>query len=463
MSEKKRLFHLVAERSLAGMLGFVFFIAGTFAALPRGYAEENVRWPQWRGERHDGISEEIGLPTTWNEKTGENILWVKPIPPWGSSTPVIWGDKMFFTTQTEEKELLVLCLNRLTGEELWRQAVGVPEEDDRTLDYSGKEGEGRKRQQFHAEHNQATPSCVTDGQRVICHFGTGDLAAFTLDGAPLWKRNLQEMFGTFSIWWGHANSPVLFEDLVIVASLQDPCMGLGEKDIDSYIVAFYKETGEVAWRTLRNVGVDREPADAYITMPIQEVNGEPQMLVVAGLCADAYHPRTGERLWWYPGLIGNRNVTSPIFAGELGIFTQGHRKGVMALPLDKKGELSEKDVVWVYERNCPDSSNPVFYDGKLFMVANDGIAQCLEAASGDVLWTKRLEDNHRASPVVADGKLFFLNFRGRTLIMVPSGEDEELGEGRVEDTTFASLVIVDGKIYLRGREKMYCIGLRLGE
>ena len=447
MSAKKHLFYLVT-------LGFILFTAGISA-------EEPVRWAQWRGEHHDAVSQEIGLPTSWNEKTGENILWVKPIPPWGLSTPVTWGEKMFFTSQTEDKTLMLVCLNRLTGDEIWRRSVGVSDYEPRELDYDApRVGETRTRQLLHFEHNQASPSCVTDGERVICHFGNGDLAAFDMDGKPLWKRNLQEMYGVFTICWGHANSPTLFENLVIVPVLQDPCMGLGERDVDSYLVAFHKKTGEVAWRTLRNTGVDYKLSDAYISMPIREVAGRPQMLAVAGLCADAYDPRTGERLWWYQDEIGDRNVAGPVFAGELGIFIRGLRQGIVALPLTKTGELTEEDVAWEYGRNCPDASTPTFYDGKLFMVTNDGIAQCLTAETGEVLWAKRLQENHRACPVVADGKVFFVNVRGRAVVMAASGEEKELGEGQVEDVIYAAPVIVDGKIYLRGREKMYCIGNR---
>ncbi len=420
-----------------------------------------VRWTHWRGDAHDGVSAEKNLPTTWNEQTGENILWVKEIPQWGTNTPVIWGEKLFFTAQNADDELLLLCLNRLTGEEIWRRTVGKETFQKGDLDYGGKVGESRKKQQFHEEQNMASPSCATDGEIVVTHFGNGDLAVFDLDGKQLWKTNMQEQFGDFTIWWGHANSPVIFEDFVIVPAIQDPCMGVGEKDTDSYIVAYKKRTGEIAWRTLRNTGVDNEPSDAYIFTPIQTINGQPQLLAIGGLCADAYDPRTGERIWWYTDLIGNRAISSPAFAGDLGIFIQGHQRGVVALPLTKKGKLTEADMAWTVERNCPDCTIPVYYNGLLFMVNNNGIAQCLEAKTGDVLWTKRLRDLHRASPVVADGNVYFTNTKGQTVVLRADADGEEVGECQVDDSTYASLVIVDGKIYLRGRTKMYCIGKKV--
>lgn len=440
------------------ILLFLTLLACIFSLENTAFSAEPARWTHWRGDRHDGVSPEKDLPTTWNEESGENILWVKEIPQWGTSTPVIWGEKMFFTVQDEADSLLVVCMNRLTGDEIWRQKVGESTYQKKHENYWGKQGESRKTQQFHEEQNMASPSCATDGEIVVAHFGNGDLAVFDLEGKLLWKTSMQDQFGPFTIWWGHANSPVIFEDFVIVPAIQDPCMDVSDEISDSYIVAYKKRTGDIAWRTLRNTGVDKEPADAYITTPIQYINGQPQLLAIGGLCADAYDPRTGERIWWYTDLVGNRAISSPAFAGDLGIFIQGHQRGVVALPLTKKGKLAEDELLWTVERNCPDCTIPVYYNGLLFMVNNSGIAQCVEAESGDVLWTKRLRDLHRASPVVADGKVYFTNTKGQTIVLSADDDGEELGECQVNDSTYASLVIVDGRIYLRGRTKMYCIG-----
>ena len=72
---------------------------------------------------------------------------------------------------------------------------------------------------------------------VVAHFGNGELAAYDFDGNPLWHRNLQKDYGDYTIWWGHANSPVLYENLVISVCMQDSCADLPGEPSPSYIVA----------------------------------------------------------------------------------------------------------------------------------------------------------------------------------------------------------------------------------
>src|SRR5207248_852844 len=167
-------------------------------------------WPQWRGPSGDSIAPNANLPTRWSKT--ENIAWKTPLPGWGTSTPAIWGDAIFVTTQ-EEDRLLLLRLDRGTGKVLWQSQVGQG-----TPRRKGPLGNGR----FHDEHNLATPSPVTDGLHVWVHFGNGDLVCYDFASAQVWAINLIQKYGPYTIWWGHGNSPVLVDDLIISVCMQDP-------------------------------------------------------------------------------------------------------------------------------------------------------------------------------------------------------------------------------------------------
>src|SRR5258708_821817 len=78
-------------------------------------------WPQWRGPEGTGVSRERNLPINWNSERG--ILWKTEIPEWGDSTPAIWGDAIFITSQHDEN-LLLLRLNKADGKIVWTQTVG---------------------------------------------------------------------------------------------------------------------------------------------------------------------------------------------------------------------------------------------------------------------------------------------------------------------------------------------------
>src|SRR6186713_1720267 len=54
-------------------------------------------WPHWRGPSASGVSAETGLPTTWS--TTEGIAWKAAIRGLGVSSPIVWGDRVFVTSQ----------------------------------------------------------------------------------------------------------------------------------------------------------------------------------------------------------------------------------------------------------------------------------------------------------------------------------------------------------------------------
>src|SRR5262249_10319427 len=139
------------------------------AASPPSVSPEDT-WPQWRGPTGDSVAPGRGLPVRWSQT--ENVVWKTALPGWADSTPAIWGDAVFVTTQ-EADRLLLLRLDGNTGRIAWQREIsrGTPRR-------KGALGNGR----FHEEHNLATPSPVTDGRHVWAHFGNGDLACYDFAG-----------------------------------------------------------------------------------------------------------------------------------------------------------------------------------------------------------------------------------------------------------------------------------------
>jgi len=109
------------------------------------------------------------------------------------ATPAIWNDHVFVSSPDEQKNLNLICLNRVDGKIRWQKQVAV---GDKVI--------GR--------NNMASPSPVTDGKAVFILFGTGDLAAYDFFGKELWTRNIGKDFGKFSIMWLYGSSPLLYKD-----------------------------------------------------------------------------------------------------------------------------------------------------------------------------------------------------------------------------------------------------------
>jgi outer membrane protein assembly factor BamB len=405
-------------------------------------------WPQWRGPEGTGVSSEKGLPIVWHEQ--RSIVWKCPLPEYGHSTPAIWGDAVFVTSHTVDDKLLLLRISKANGEIVWTQEVG----------HGAAERDGPKRQpqKAHRFYSPASPSPVTNGKVVVAHFGNGDLAAYDFDGSRLWKRNLQDDYGTYTSWYGHANSPVIAGDLVISVCMHDSLADLRQPPIESYLVAHDLTSGEVRWKVPRMTKADSEQCDSYTTPLLCTLNGIEQLVVMGASQLDAYDPKTGKQLWLLPGLSGGRTVTGPTVADDLVFATRGLRGPLFAVQPKPAGEMTHRDIAWSYSEGSPDSCSPLVWNELLFTITDDGIARCFDAASGNLKWKERLKGQYKASPVAADGRVYFLNIDGLCTVVSASPRFDKLVENQLNDGTIASPAVSDGKIFIRGRKTLYCIG-----
>jgi outer membrane protein assembly factor BamB len=411
-------------------------------------------WPQWRGPNGDGVCPDSNLPLHWSET--ENVAWKCPLPD-GASTPVIWGDAIFATGEDADK-LMLFRIERDSGKIVWSHQVGAGKAAKRSPRGGG--GPRRGGQSFHNLHNLASPSPVTDGEVVVAHFGNGDLAAYDFDGKQLWKHNLQNENGPYTIWWGHANSPVIVDHLVISVCMQDSLADMqGKKPVDSYLLAHDIRTGEQKWKTLRNTGAPLEEADAYTTPLARTVDGRKELVVMGGNQLDAYDPATGKQLWHLPELVGGRTVTGPTIGGGLIFATRGKKEALLAVKAYGSDRLPAGSIVWTKSRATADSSSPVYHDGLLFWITDNGNLNCVDAATGRPRWEEapQLQGDFKASPIVAGDRLYFLNLRGRCTVVKAGPKYEKLAENMIKDDTIASPAAADGRLFFRGRLALYCI------
>lgn len=407
---------------------------------------EAANWPQWRGPNGNSVSDETNLPVQWSETSG--VAWKCALAE-GSSTPAIWGDAVFVTSQKDET-MMVHRLNKADGKIVWTHELSKE---------TMRRGSPKRREHtFHKLHNMASPSPVTDGSLVIFHFGNGDLLAYDFDGKQLWRRNLQKDHGAYTIWWGHANSPVIWKDLVISVCMQDSLDDLEKQAAMSYLVAHDKRTGEQKWKTPRMAGVHAEDCDAYTTPIFHKVGAGEEMIVMGANQIDAYDPASGKQLWFLPGLKGSRTITGPTLGQEMVYATEGKKGAIFAVRLGGAGKLNPDAVAWKHGQATPDSPCPVVWKDLIFWVSDNGIANCHDAKTGEAKWSERLGGDYKSSPVAAGGKVYFVSLAGKTTVVAATPTFQKLAENQVDDSPTASLAIADGHIYLRGKKALYWIG-----
>jgi outer membrane protein assembly factor BamB len=370
-------------------------------------------WTRFRGDDGTGISDLKGLPTSWSESDYD---WRIELPGVGHAAPIVFGERLFVTSAVEEGAVRSLhCLNASTGEALWTRTIG--------LDRSHK----------HLKNSWATSTPCTDGERVYVVFADVEnytLAAYDYDGELVWRRRL----GAFRSQHGQGVSPILFEDLVILANDQRG---------PSSVMAFDKETGDVRWSTLRAI---RETA--YSTPTITEVNGEPRLICASGASGlSSLDPRTG-RVLWSSGEFPLRSVASPVVGGGVAIAScgQGGRGGVLQRAVD----LETGAVKWERSRELPYVPTPIVYDGYLFEWGDNGIVACADLATGETVWKERVGgDNYSGSPVCVDGKLYCISERGEVTVVAARPKFELLGQNSLGESSHSTPAVGNGRLYLR--------------
>ena len=302
-------------------------------------------WHHWRGPEANGVSRTATPPIEWNE--GKNIRWKVAIDGNGSSTPIIWEDKVFLLTaidtgivdpslpKPEDQpdrvfgikfpnttyRFVVLCLDRETGKELWRRTAteNIPHEG------------------HHGDNDFASASPTTDGERLYCWFGSAGLFCYDLDGKKLWERDLGKAYMAASL--GEGCSPVVHDGRLVVVR---------DQQRQSYIEVLDATSGKTLWRA------DRDEPNAWATPRVIEYSGRVQVITSASNMVRSYDLHSGKIIWQCRGLTGNV-IPSPVVENDVVYCMSGYQGySLLALPLSAEGDVSKGDaIVWKKDRATP--------------------------------------------------------------------------------------------------------------
>lgn len=403
---------------------------------------EAADWLRFRGPQGTGVSDDTPLPTTWS--ADENVVWKTPLPGFGSSSPIVLGDKLFLTCYSgygldrdepgEQEDLRhhTLCIDRTTGKILWDR-LSMPRLPE--IEYGG----------MTALHGYASSTPVTDGEVVYCFFGRSGVWARNIDnGDAIWSVSV----GSETHGWGSANSPILAGDLLIVnASVESKS-----------IVALNKKTGEQVWKT---EGID----DSWSTPAIVHLaDGRQELVVSMKEKVLGLDPATGEQLWECAGV---QNYVCPIVIveGDIVYISGGRKTLTIAVRAGGRGDVTDTHLLWE-QRACTKVPSPLVHEGLLYWVDNKGIAVCMDAETGDdPIYKERLDvsgggDKVYASIVLGDGKIYAVSRTGGTVVLAAGREFKVLAKNELGDESVfnATPLISNGQLFLRSDKALYCIG-----
>jgi len=436
------------------------FALGLSICLPAVAYAQN--WPSFRGPNASGIADERPLPTTWDAKKSLNILWRTPLPGLGHSSPVVWQDRVFVTLAISSAakpaynpkdddiepandqsvhEWRVYCLDKRTGSVLWSRTAhqGVP------------------KVKRHVKATQANATPATDGRVVVVSFGSEGLYCYDVDGTLLWRQDLGILdpgyAGQPELSWGHASSPVIYRDLVIIQC---------DKQKDSFITAFSIKDGKRVWLS------QRDELPSWSTPVVYEGQARTELVTSGSKYYRGYDPLTGKELWRLRDDTEVK-VPSPVIAHGLFYLSGGNPRGreFYVVRPNASGDISvpagqdsAAGVVWRKPRGSPYTPTPIVYGDYLYICNDNGVLTVYDAKSGAQVYVHRIgttNSTFSASPIAGRGQLYFASEDGEVFVIKAGPVYELLATNQMGEPLMATPAVSDGIILFRAQRQILAV------
>jgi len=442
-------------------VGWAWAAAGVLLGVLWAGLRAGENWPQWRGPRFNGSTDETNLPATWSKTSG--VAWSRRMAGPSASTPIVWGSRLFTSSvNASSNTLLAMCLEAKTGKLLWSHKVG-------------------KDRKFRAgRHNAASPSPVTDGRCVYFLYGTGDVAAFDVDGKPLWSRRLEKDYGRFIIKWGYGSSPLLYDGRLYVMVLQNRKPGRYDREnksgladtrkgpLESFLLAIDPKTGKTLWRHVRPSDADDEGDESYATPMPFEGCGRKEIIIHGGEYVTGHDAATGKELWRWEFSPVNREVWQRTVSpgatdGARIVVGRARWRGLYCLKPTGSGRLTDAIVAWKHVKYSNDVCGPLIYKGRVYLLCDSRrTIACLDLNSGEVIWVEKLKSKgeFRGSPTGADGKIYFMSMAGEVFVLEAGDTYKLLSKIEMKERNcFSTISASGGRLFLRTPRYLYCLAV----
>jgi outer membrane protein assembly factor BamB len=408
------------------LIASVIFVA--FTTCSRARAEN---WPEFRGPTGQGHYAGKGLPIAWS--TTKNVIWKRPIPGSGWSSPVVQDGRIFLTTAvpvpgSKDQSLRALCLDTAKGTLLWQTKVFLQD--------------GTKAPGIHSKNSHASPTPLIDGKRLFVHFGHQGTACLDLAGKVLW-RNRELRYAPVH---GNGGTPVLVEGRLVFSA------DGGDKQ---FVAALDPDTGKLIWKTDRKSEAYKR--FSFSTPLVIAVDGKKQIISPASDAVMAYDPADGKEIW-RAKYDGYSVIPRPVAGHGMIFLSSGYeRPSLVALRTGGTGDVTSTHLAWTVSKGAPHTPSPLLVGDEVYMISDGGIASCLDARTGKAHWQERIGGGFSASPLHADGRIYLQSEDGVTTVIRAGTTFARLAQSKLDERTLASYAVADGAIYLRTEKNLYRI------
>jgi outer membrane protein assembly factor BamB len=434
-------------------------LATVLAQAPAASGDDAANWPQFRGPKSDGVAEAGQLPITWD--TSHNVRWRVETVGRGWSSPVVWENRVFLTTVVrigdsedpkrglyfggdrpdppeDVHQWRVVCLDLESGATLW--------------DYLAHEAVPLS--SIHLKNSFASETPVVDGERLYVYFGNLGVFCLSHNGELLWDKPIEPR--AMKAGWGTAASPALHDGVLYIVN---------DNQEASYMMALDAATGDVNWK------VDRDEASNWAT-PFVWVNNQRTEIVTSGRKLVRSYDLSGDVLW---ELGDNSTIAIPTPFASDGLlyvasgYVLDQRKPVYAIRPGAAGDITLDDdesaggvIQWSQTKAAPYNTSPLVYDGRLYVLKDQGFVVCYDAVTGEEIYQReRLPEGRSftASPWAHDGHIFCLNEYGTTFVVKAGPEFEIVHTNSLDEDAMcmATPAMAGDSLLIRTAAGLYCL------
>ena len=465
-----------------------------------------AQWEQFRGAGGLGVAAAgQNLPVEFDRS--KNVIWKCAVTK-GHSSPCIWGNRIFLTGYAK-RIFDTICIDRKSGKILWQKSIPV-----------------ENIERVHQISSPAAPTPTTDGERVFVYFGSYGLLCYDFEGNLVWERKMpmpQNMYGTAASPILAGGKLIIMDDRAEDSWLLalDPETGDEIWKMDragfkaGWSTPVYRQDGEVeevlVYSKWRVVAFDLKDGSERWTFP--GLTDEPCITPVTGeglVYLTSYNMRTNPEVIGLPKWSELLDEYDKDKDGELTLEETKPNKSILSrfdadgegdhplwgffrfLDVDRSGKINEKEwgkmiayidsfefenallairpgeagrqakVVWKDPNGVPECPSPLYYQGRVYMVKDGGIASCLDARTGERKYQRLLGSGgpYYSSPVAADGKIYVGSARGMMTVFEAGDKLKVLARNNLKERIMATPAIVDGKIYVRTDKNLYAFGAK---
>ncbi|MHC4118459.1 MAG: outer membrane protein assembly factor BamB family protein [Planctomycetota bacterium] len=412
-----------------------FFVIATAA---------HADWPQYLGPDRNAVAPGAGLARSW-PKGGPRRLWSLPLGR-GYGGASVHGGKVFVLDRIADQSDVLRCVDLDSGTEKWNYTYSAP---------------GRHPH----PGSRAVPTVDKDHVWAVGPFGHFHCISRKTH-VPVWRHQLLEEFAAEEPRWGVSQSPLIYQDMVIVAPQ-------GKK---GGAAAFDKITGELRWASRPLTGVP-----CYTSPMRVRIDGVDQIIAMSASDRDdeslrgemvALDPANGDVLWTYRDFNTYVNIAPPAVVGDGRLFltnasTGGHWDPIsVMLEVRRQGEGFVVEELYRTGAAAGKMQPPVMHEGYLYFNAvRNPKGMCCLSLDGKLMWDEA-PDFYLGAFILVDGLILIQHGRSGDLCLVEASPDRyrELARAHLfPDITgepWAPLALSNGKLLIRDGKQMLCVDLR---